>query len=396
MAGLVVDITMTTTVKVGDYQVTMPYSQTGVPTATDQTILRLIPLVGTPIAQILVEKSILAFDSIKILTPADAGFQTDIVGAITQTGPLDAQIQFPNAVTVSYNGKAIGTMSMPTLNATANQGAALNLAAVPFTITDSAAYTEFTVYALNNAKFDWTISTPGLVVSALGASFPGVNMTKQVTLDGFNKLPGLQLLNYIINSVDDAGLHMVISAAISNPSTIGMVIPVSQFNTAFHGKTLGPAVAQGLTLVPHGNSTFALNATIASGNGDLTPYLTGIFQNALSGVATPLEAQGTGAPGVSWLDAAIKSLALETSLPPLTEAPITSVAIDNMSMDFSCDSCVWAPNAVSTITAVTNLPFANGAPIAQLRQNIEVLDKNGAVVGTLNTTYAAAKATGNS
>ncbi|KAF9345084.1 hypothetical protein BGX26_003569 [Mortierella sp. AD094] len=221
-------------------------------------------------------------------------------------------------------------------------------------------------------------------------------MTKQVTLDGFNKLPGLQLLNYIINSVDGAGLHMVISAAISNPSTIGMVIPVSQFNTAFHGKTLGPAVAQGLTLVPHGNSTFVLNATIASGNGDLTPYLSGIFRNALNGVATPLEAQGTGAPGVSWLDAAIKSLVLETSLPPLTEAPITSVAIDKMSMDFSCDGCVWAPNAVSTITAVTNLPFANGAPIAQLRQNIEVLDKHGAVVGTLNTTYAVAKATGNS
>ncbi|KAF9092683.1 hypothetical protein BGX29_010350, partial [Mortierella sp. GBA35] len=45
MAGLVVDITMTTTVKLGDYQVTMPYTQTGVPTGTDQTILKLIPIV---------------------------------------------------------------------------------------------------------------------------------------------------------------------------------------------------------------------------------------------------------------------------------------------------------------------------------------------------------------
>ncbi|KAF9348217.1 hypothetical protein BGX34_002599, partial [Mortierella sp. NVP85] len=44
MAGLAVDITMTTTVKVGEYQVTMPYTQTGVATSTDQTILKLIPI----------------------------------------------------------------------------------------------------------------------------------------------------------------------------------------------------------------------------------------------------------------------------------------------------------------------------------------------------------------
>ncbi|KAG0004259.1 hypothetical protein BGZ79_009843 [Entomortierella chlamydospora] len=395
MAGLAVDITMTTTVKVGDYQVTMPYSQTGVTTTTDQSILRLIPLVGTPIAQQLVEKSILAFDSIKILNPADAGFQTDIVGAITETGPLDAQIQFPNPVTVSFEGKALGTMMMPTVNAVANQGATLNLAAVQFTITDAAAYTDFTVYALNNAKIDWNISTTGLVVNAMGVALPGVTMTKTVTLDGFNKLTGLELQNYIINAIDDGGLHMMISATIANPSTIGMTIPVSNFNTAFHGKVLGPAVAQGLTLIPHGNSSFALQATIASGNGDLRPYLTGIFQNALSGVATPLDAQGTGAPGVSWLDTAIKSLVLQTSLPPLSAPPIESVTINSMEMDFTCSTCVWAPNATSSITATTNLPFANGAPIVQLRQNVQILDKNGAVVGTLRTPYSPATKSNN-
>ncbi|KAF9204490.1 hypothetical protein BGZ49_005245 [Haplosporangium sp. Z 27] len=396
MAGLAVDITLTTTVKLGDYQVTIPYTQSGVATTTDQTILKLIPIVGTPIAQQLVDGSAISFDSIKILSPTDTGFPTDIVGAITQTGPLDAIIQFPNAVTVSYEGKAIGTMSMPTVKAIANQGAALNLASVPFTITDIDAYTAFTSYALNNEKFDWTISSTGLVVNAMGVDLPGITLTKTVTLDGFNKLPGLELISYIINTIDDGGLHMVISAALSNPSTIGMVIPVSNFDTAFHGTVLGPAVAKGLTLLPHGNSSFALEATIATGHGDLTPYLTGIFQNALSGIATPLTAQGSGAPGVSWLDAAIKTLKLDTALPPLTAPPITSVNINAMSMDFSCDSCVWAPTAVSTISAITNLPFANGAPIVQLRQNLNVLDKSGAIVGNLNTPYAPAIASGNS
>ncbi|KAK5808540.1 hypothetical protein F5H01DRAFT_416439 [Linnemannia elongata] len=395
MAGLVVDITMTTTVKVGDYQVTMPYTQTGVPTGTDQTILKLIPVVGTPIAQILVNGSALAFDAITLINPTETSFSTDIVGAITKTGPLDAEIVFPNPLTVSYNGKALGSMAMPTVKAIANQGAALDMKNVPFTISDGAAFADFTSFALNNEKFDWTISTTGIVVKAMGASLPGVSMTKTVTLDGFNKLPGLQLLGYNISAIDSAGMHMVISASLKNPSTIGMTIPVSQFDTQFAGHVLGPAFAYNMALVPHSSSSFALNATIAADGTDKTPYIKGIFHNALTGVATPLKAQGVGAPGVSWLNAAIKSLLLDTALPPLQEPPISSVTINSMEMDFACgEKCIWSPSLKSSITADTNLPFSMDVPIKQLAQNVQVLDENGKVVGTLKTDYSDATTVG--
>ncbi|GJJ70154.1 hypothetical protein EMPS_02503 [Entomortierella parvispora] len=361
MAGLQVDIDMTTTVKVGDYQVTMPYTQTGVSTTTDQTILKLIAIVGTPIAQILVDGSALKFDAIQILAPTETSFQTSIKGAISNTGPLDAQIVFPNPVVVSFNDKPIGSMKMPTVNAIANQGATLDLTGVEFTISDIAAYTDFTVYALNNAQFDWTISTTGVVVNAMGAPIPGVSMTKTVTLDGFNMLSSLQLKSYIINTIDAQGMHMTIAASIINPSTIGMTIP----------------------------------ATIATGNGDMRPYLTGIFHNALNGEDTHLIAVGTGAPGVSWLDTAIKSLTLETVLPPLSEPPIASVTINAMSMDFTCDSCTYEPMAGSSITAVTNLPFEGKAPLYQLSQNIEILDASDNVVGRLITPYADCVVNGN-
>ncbi|KAG0055169.1 hypothetical protein BGZ90_005808, partial [Linnemannia elongata] len=303
-------------------------------------------------------------------------------------------IVFPNPLTVSYNGKALGSMAMPTVKAIANQGAALDLKNVNFTISDGAAFADFTSFALNNEKFDWTISTTGIVVNAMGASLPGVSMTKTVTLDGFNKLPGLQLLNYVINSIDAEGLHMVISATLNNPSTIGMTIPVSQFNTQFHGVVLGPAFAYNMALIPHSSSSFALNATITADGTNKKPYLEGIFHNALTGVATPLEAKGIAAPGVSWLDTAIKSLLLNTALPPLQEPPISSVAINSMEMDFACDTCVWAPTAISSITADTKLPFANGAPIEQLAQNIQILDNKGRVVGTLKTDYSDAVPSG--
>ncbi|KAF9430150.1 hypothetical protein BGZ94_008090 [Podila epigama] len=394
MAGLSVDITLTTTVKVGDYEVTIPYVQNGVPTATDQTILKLIPVVGTPIAQLLVDGSTLNFDSIKILAPGEDSFTTDINGMIAKTGPLDAQISFPNPVTVSFGGKTIGSMSMPTVNAIANQGAVLNLTGVAFTILDKAAYTDFTVYALTNAKFDWTIATTGLVVNAMGASLPGVSMTKTVTLDGFDSLAGLKLLSYIIDDVDANGMHLTIASELANPSTIGMTIPQSVFETIAHGKVLGPAIANDMTLIPHSTSTFVLKATIATGNGNMVPYLAAIFGNAVSGVFTDLEAQGVGAPGVSWLDAAIKQLRLHTQLPPLPEDPIESVEINAMSMDFACQTCVWNPMAASSITAKTRLPFAKGAPIVELQQDIDVLDKNGNRVGRLLTAWSEANATG--
>ena len=385
MAGLQVDIAMITTVKVGEYQVTMPYTQTGVSTTTDPSILKLIAIVGTPIAQVLVDGSALKFDAIQILAPTETNFQTSIKGAITNTGPLDAQIVFPNPVVVSYNSKAIGSMNMPTVNATANQGATLDMTGVEFTISDIAAYTDFTVFALNNAEFNWTISTTGVVVNAMGVPIPGVAMTKTVTLDGFNKLSSLQLKNYTINTTDAQGMHMTIAASILNPSTIGMTIPISQFNTLFGPKVLGPATVNGMSLIPHGQSDFALQATIATGNGDMRPYLMGIFHNALSGEDTHLTAVGTGAPGVSWLDTAIKSLTLETVLPPLSAPPIASVTIDAMSMDFTCENCTYEPMASSSITAVTNLPFEQPPPIYQLKQNIEILDANDNVVGRLIT-----------
>lgn len=221
-------------------------------------------------------------------------------------------------------------------------------------------------------------------------------MTKTVTLDGFNKLAGLQLLDYIIESYDDAGLHLSISAYIQNPSTIGMTIPVSNFQTLFHGTVLGPAIATNMQLIAHSPSNFALNATISAGPNPaaLKPLLEGIFHNAISNTSTPLQAKGLGAPGLSWLDAAIKTLTLDTALPPLPYSPIVSVKIDAMEMDFTCPDCLWKPSATSTITAQTKLPFRNRAPIVALSQSVQILDTEGNLVGTLDTDYANTTATG--
>ncbi|KAG0233188.1 hypothetical protein BGW42_007666 [Actinomortierella wolfii] len=380
MHGLKVDIAMTVSVKLGDYAVTMPYTQTGVPAVADASILKLIPIVGTPIAQLLVERSILEFTAIQIINPTETSFQNDIVGSIKNTGPLDAVINFPNP--------------MPPVQAKADVGASLDIKGAPFSISDGAAFTEFTIFALNNPDFEWTVASEGLVVSAMGVSLPGVKMSKTVKLKGFNKLSGLELKDYVINSVDDAGVHMSINGTLSNPATIGMTIPAAVFQTEFEGKVLGPATIPALTLYPGQVSSLTLENSIVPSSEDLTGALTTIFSNALNNKPTALSAKGMGAPGVSWLDAAIKTLQMPATLPPWPHAPIVSVNIDAMMMDFTCADCVWNPNSESTISAELNLPFARDAPIDKLSQNVVIKDTAGNVVGSLDTGFGDAVVTG--
>ncbi|KAF9373222.1 hypothetical protein CPB97_000713, partial [Podila verticillata] len=87
-------------------------------------------------------------------------------------------------------------------------------------------------------------------------------------------------------------------------------------------------------------------------------------------------------------------LRLSTSLPPLPYDPIESVEINAMGMDFTCPSCIYAPLATSSITAKTRLPFAKGAPIVMLKQEIDVLDENDERIGHLSTDFAAAISVG--
>ncbi|KAF9975258.1 hypothetical protein BGZ73_001149 [Actinomortierella ambigua] len=395
MQGLKVDIAMTVSVKLGDYAVTMPYTQTGVPAVADASILKLIPIVGTPIAQLLVERSILEFSAIQIINPTETSFQNDIVGSIKNAGPLDALITFPNPVTISYSGKTLGGMQMPPVQAKADIGASLDIKGAPFTISDGAAFTEFTIFALNNPDFEWTVSSEGLVVSAMGVNLPGVKMTKTVKLKGFNKLSSLELKEYVINSVDDAGVHMSINGTLTNPATIGMTIPAAVFQTEYEGKTLGPATIPALTLYPGQASPLTLEASIVPSAEDLTGALTTIFSNALSNKPTALTAKGMGAPGVSWLDAAIKTLQMPATLPPWPHSPITAVRIDAMMMDFTCVDCVWNPNSESTISADLNLPFKTNAPIVELSQNVVIKDTAGNIVGALETGFGAAQVVGN-
>lgn len=78
----------------------------------------------------------------------DDGFALSLLGSLTGTGPLDAYIQFPEPLTVTFQGHAIATISLPALCAAANNGIP-NLATIgQLTITDQGGYATLIIQSI--------------------------------------------------------------------------------------------------------------------------------------------------------------------------------------------------------------------------------------------------------
>lgn len=123
---------------------------------------------------------------------------------ITDAGPFDATISFPEGLTVAWNGAPLGQISMPNVSnlftryraetgwddsflhiyiyqvpVVANVGATLNLNAA-FNVADVGHLTDFTSYLLTEPSFVWQIYGQNLSVSALGITVPGISIMKSV------------------------------------------------------------------------------------------------------------------------------------------------------------------------------------------------------------------------
>jgi hypothetical protein len=57
---LTTDVTLQSTVNIGDYQTNLAYTQKNVPVATDQTLNLLLPVLAKPIVQKIVDGSMLS------------------------------------------------------------------------------------------------------------------------------------------------------------------------------------------------------------------------------------------------------------------------------------------------------------------------------------------------
>ncbi|KAK3829395.1 MAG: hypothetical protein J3Q66DRAFT_435774 [Benniella sp.] len=393
MAGLKVDVSMAVDVFVGEYATSLTLVQNGVPTTTDDTILKLLPIVGTPIAQAIVDQATLSFTSVMINSPAETDFTTNINGLIGNTGPFDAEISFPSGSSVSWvnsgSNLTIGQIAMPVVQAKADVGAQLALTNVPFHVADAGNMGQFVGYSLKAETFEWLVVAENMVINAMGAPIPGIRMSKTVTLKGFNGLQGLTIQKYDLPSNDPDGIHLVLSATLPNPSNVGIEMGTVEFSNFFQGQEIGHVQTVGLKLLPEALTPVNMEGTLTKQTTEAGLAALGdMFRMALNGGTPNLIVKGksvTPASGpVSWLSSAFGSLTLNVTLPSIGKQDIiTGITLKTMTLDFTGGNPYSIMTSSDNIEATFKIPFAFPLSITQVGEDINIQMPQGNNVANL-------------
>ena len=136
LKGLKVDLAIQASLKLDQFATDLAFNQSGVTAVTDNTALYLIGAVAPPIVQNLVDGALLKFTQANITNLSDGGFDLALVGSLTNIGPLDTKISFPEPVVINWQGHNIATISLPPVCAAANTGVPNYAPQVTLKITD--------------------------------------------------------------------------------------------------------------------------------------------------------------------------------------------------------------------------------------------------------------------
>lgn len=391
MQALKVDLSLTSGVTIGQYSTDLPFSQNSVAIATDNSVTQLIPIVGQPIVQAIVDGAVLGFDTIILSAPTNTQFTVQMKGSITNAGPMDAAIAFDTPLSVAWQGTTIGTVSMPTIQSKADVGASFDVTGT-FTIADSNSMATFSAYLINNENFVWDISTKGVSVTALGFTFTGITMQKSVTLLGANGFKDAVTINsFDLPSNDPAGgITLLANTTIKNPSQVGFDLAGVAFESFYSGVDLGPLASNGQAVFPpKGQASIPMKGRlIPQSSSKGLAAVTEVFENYLSGNSSVLEVKGVSGSGpngeVEWLSKAFQTLTIENVvLPGPDKIPelIPAITMKDMELDFTKET--WAPPTSSEhVEAQLKSPFGFPLGVSQLNMDVAATYQGG-VVATL-------------
>lgn len=379
MKSLKVDLSLASDLAIGQYTNTLSFSQSAVQTATDNSVTGLIPIVGQPIVQQIVDGSVLGFESIIMSSPTEGGFKVQMKGSIAKTGPMAATISFPTPLTVAWGGKKLGVVTMPALEAKADVGASFDVNG-DFTVTDTDAMSEFAAYMINNKDFVWDIYSTDVSVNALGFTFTKISMEKFVTLAGANGFKdAVKITTFDLPSNDPAGgITLTAQTTINNPSQVGFNFEGVGFESYYKGVDLGPLGSAGNAVFPpQGTANLAMKGRLVhQDSAEGIAAVTEVFENFLSANSSTLSVKGVSASGpngvVQWLSAAFKTINIDNVVlpgPPAKPNLITAVTMKDMQIDFTKNP--FAPSTSSqNVEAQLKNPF--GFPLGVKSLNMKV------------------------
>lgn len=177
------DLEITSDVTIGEYGSTLTFSQANVPLGTDETLFKLLPPLALPIVQKIVDQSILNIDRVTLMDPQPGSFRAALQGTLTNAGPFDGVVSFPQGLTILWEGRELARAAFPNLKLEGDAGASINVE-LEAQVSNVDYLTEFTKYLVNNPSFVWSIKGEGIQVDALGILIPNVTLSKDVQLTG--------------------------------------------------------------------------------------------------------------------------------------------------------------------------------------------------------------------
>ncbi|KAK4514796.1 uncharacterized protein ATC70_002401 [Mucor velutinosus] len=392
MKALKVDLSLSSTITIGQYVNDLAFSQAGVAVAADNSVTKLIPIVGQPIVQQVVDGSILGFETIVMSNVAENSFTVQMKGSISNSGPMDATISFPTPLTIYWQGKTLGTVTMANIEAKADVGASFDVQG-SFSVNNGNDMAEFSAYLINNESFEWEIVSKDVSVTALGFTFVGVSLDKFVTLKGSNGFKNaVTVKSFDLPANDPAGgITLTADTVINNPSQVGFNLGGAAFETYFTGVDLGPLATDGAAFfAPLSSSSMKMKGRlIPQDTKEGIIAITTVFGHYLAGMSSNLTIKGVSGSGsngpVSWLTSAFKTINIENVvLPGPATIPklIPSVEMKDLKLDFTKDQ--WAPpTSSSKVEAQLKNPFGFPLSVAQLDMKVEATYQ-GASVATLD------------
>ncbi|KAI8143830.1 hypothetical protein BJV82DRAFT_557523 [Fennellomyces sp. T-0311] len=379
MKALTVDLQLESGLTIGQYVNTLQFAQSNVSTATDESVTKLIPIVGQPIVQQIVDGADLAFETITLSEPTDNGFKVLMVGSISNTGPMAASISFVEPLTIQWQGRDLGKVTMETIKTQPNVGAQFNVTG-EFTIADAGYMGEFAVFMINEEKFTWDILSTTVAVDAIGYQFTNINMTKQVTLGGAKGFKDCVTIHSFDLPANDpaGGIALTLQVTIQNPSQIGFLLNGAGFESYFKDVKIGELASNGAAnFLPRASTDMEMKGRlIEQTTEEGIAIITEVFANYLSAKDSILTVKGTSGSGpngqVSWLTTGFQSLSIENvTLPGPDVAPelIPSIDLSDMQLDFTVAD--YAPPMGSNLVhAQLKSPF--GFPLGVSSLNMEL------------------------
>ena len=360
LKGLHVTLQIESTDKLDDYQTNLNFKQSPVPTDTDRTALYLIGPIGAPIVQNIVDQATLAFSMVNITNVRDDGFDLSLQGQLLNTGPFDAQIEFPKGVKVTWEGKDIAEISLPPICARANEGVPNLRTNGKLKITSESGFTSFATYILHNPGFVWKISSDELRVRALNIVFNKVKISKNLNFKAFNNLPGVKITSFDIPGETSNALKITTGTTIPSPATLGILMETANFKIFFDGQFMGTIHSSNLFIAGQSTTATMLHGFLTHKSGKSEIQAAGkLFSQYLQGKDSALNVQGdsvvtraNGNKPVKWLSKAFKTLTLHLTLPGHIYEIIRSVTISDLMVTVMKDSQTWAPPSGSNSTVV--------------------------------------------